>query len=103
MCWCKAGSHAEPSIKNFIKTNADVAKHLIGGKIGIIYRTLEMSISMKETEQGLVHTEMRKDAYILSTPVVLTWDCPRRGSGVSVNGDVREGPAENPLKRIGLE
>jgi len=46
---------------------------------------------------------MRKDAYISSTPVVLTWDCPCYGWRFSVDGGVIEGTAEKPLKRIELE
>jgi glycine/D-amino acid oxidase-like deaminating enzyme/nitrite reductase/ring-hydroxylating ferredoxin subunit len=113
--------HADPSIKNFIKTNADVAKHLIGGKIGIIYRTPE-DVDIDEgavvnvngaracayrDEKGCLHLV---DSNCTHMGCELewnngerTWDCPCHGSRFSVDGDVIEGPAEKPLKRIELE
>lgn len=109
------------SMKSFISTNVDVAKHLIEGKLEYPL----MSIDDLEADQGsVVHVNgQRAGAYrdkdgkvfIVDTTCThlgcevewnsadRTWDCPCHGSRFSIRGDVIEGPAESPLEKIAEE
>lgn len=110
--------HANPSVKNLITQNADVAKHLIAGKFEIVYKKPE-DLSNDEGAVVTIDGE-RAGAYRDSNGVLhlvdttcthmgcevewnngeRTWDCPCHGSRFSIDGDVIEGPAEQPLKKI---
>jgi len=113
--------NADPSIKNFITQNADVAKHLIQGKLEIVNgRPEDLS-----NDEGAVVTVNGKRAgayrddkgslHIVDTTCThmgcelewnsgeRTWDCPCHGSRFSINGSVVEGPAEKPLKKLEAE
>lgn len=112
--------NADPSIKEFISTNIDVAKHLLEGKLEYPLRDVN---DLKNDEGSVVHVSGKragayKDAegklYIVDTTCShlgcevewnsgdRTWDCPCHGSRFSIVGDVIEGPAETPLERIDL-
>ncbi|NEU30478.1 FAD-dependent oxidoreductase [bacterium LRH843] len=109
---------ADPSIKHFLSTNADVAKHLISGKLELADRKPE---DVKIDEATYVSVDGRKAAayrdkegelYLLDTACThlgcdvhwnsgdRTWDCPCHGSRFSYTGDVIEGPAKLPLPRL---
>ncbi|HET7657624.1 MAG TPA: FAD-dependent oxidoreductase, partial [Bacillales bacterium] len=110
--------YADPSLKQFLIQNADVAKHLIRGKFEMPVKdpeTLE-----KDEGQILVYRGQRAGAYkdtdgklhILDTTCThmgcevewnhgdRTWDCPCHGSRYSYKGEVIEGPAEKPLEYL---
>lgn len=109
--------YADPSLKEFIKENVDVAKHLIKGKLEIADKNPE---DLKNDEGAVVMIYgARKGAYrdvdgklhIVDTTCThvgcecnwndgdRTWDCPCHGSRFSYTGEVVEGPAEKPLAR----
>jgi glycine/D-amino acid oxidase-like deaminating enzyme/nitrite reductase/ring-hydroxylating ferredoxin subunit len=112
---------ADPSdIKQFIKENADVAKHFVSGKME---RPAKNPRSLKVDEGGVVtQNGKRCGAYrdedgglhIVDTTCThlgcevewnsgdRTWDCPCHGSRFKYDGTVVEGPAIKPLKKINL-
>ncbi|MFC0272371.1 FAD-dependent oxidoreductase [Metabacillus herbersteinensis] len=113
--------YADPSIKKFIMTNADVAGHLIEGKVDIADKQID-DISKDEGAVVVVNGK-RAGAYrddvgtlhVVDTTCThlgcevewncgdRTWDCPCHGSRFSVKGDVIEGPALKPLKMVDLD
>lgn len=109
---------ADPSVKEFISTNVDVAKHLIAGKLEYPLRSPD---DLTEDEGAVVNVDgKRAGAYkdpdgklfIVDTTCThlgcevewnsgdRTWDCPCHGSRFSIVGDIINGPAEQPLKKI---
>lgn len=112
---------ADPSVKEFIRTNVDVAKHLIAGKLEYPLRNPE---DLVEDEGAVVNVNgKRAGAYkdpdgklfIVDTTCThlgcevewnsgdRTWDCPCHGSRFSIVGDIINGPAEQPLKRVEVD
>ncbi|MBP0726361.1 FAD-dependent oxidoreductase [Bacillus sp. RG28] len=110
--------NADPSVKNFFTLNLDVAKHLIEGKLEYAFRKPEdlvngegavVNVNGKRAgaykdEDGVVHivdtTCTHLGCELEWNSGDCTWDCPCHGSRFSIKGDVIEGPAEKPLKRI---
>ncbi|MFD0670091.1 FAD-dependent oxidoreductase [Cohnella sp. GCM10027633] len=111
--------HADPDIKSFVKDNADVAKELIAGKLELTYRTPEDLIA---GEGGVVRVNGKRagayrdpggDLHLVDTTCThlgcethwndgdRTWDCPCHGSRFSYTGEVVEGPAKEPLAKVG--
>ena len=108
--------HATPSLKNFLVENANVAAHLIKGKLEITNMdpsTLANDegaiISIKGERKGAYKDEDGKLHVVDTTCTHMgcevewnsgdrTWDCPCHGSRFSYTGDVVEGPAEKPLQ-----
>jgi Rieske Fe-S protein len=110
--------YADPSLKEFIKTNADVAGHLFKGKLQTPAKTYE---HLSNDEGGVIQFKGQRaggykddegNVHIVDTTCThlgcetewnegdRTWDCPCHGSRFSTTGDVIEGPAEKPLKRL---
>ncbi|MFB4474761.1 FAD-dependent oxidoreductase, partial [Oceanobacillus caeni] len=109
--------YATPSIKNFLVQNANVAGHLIKGKL----QTSNTDPNTLEKDEGAVIriNGERKGAYrdqegklhIVDTTCThvgcevewnsgeRSWDCPCHGSRFTYTGDVIEGPAEKPLQK----
>ncbi|KYG29315.1 FAD-dependent oxidoreductase [Alkalihalobacillus trypoxylicola] len=112
---------SDPSIKQFISTNSDVAKHLIGGKL----EQPTKNVDELESDEGSVVTWHGKRAgaykdtdghiHVVDTTCThlgcevnwnhgdRTWDCPCHGSRFGYDGHVIEGPAKKPLKTLHSE
>jgi glycine/D-amino acid oxidase-like deaminating enzyme/nitrite reductase/ring-hydroxylating ferredoxin subunit len=112
---------ADPSVKNLISTNADVAKHLLKGKLEVVPKEVD---DLQEGEGAVVtyngkragaYKDVDGKLYILDTTCThigcetewnhaeKSWDCPCHGSRFSYSGDVIEGPALKPLKSVAEE
>ncbi len=106
------------SAKNFVKENATVAKELIKGKIKRESRSIE---ELEHDEGGIIQLDGKKvGAYkdkegtchllkpicthmgcdVVWNDAERSWDCPCHASRFSYKGDVLEGPATKPLKRV---
>ncbi|PLT30295.1 FAD-dependent oxidoreductase [Peribacillus deserti] len=107
-----------PSIMNFIKDNANVAKHLVEGKLDKPNHTIE-EVGIDEGHVVTVngkragaYRDKNGELFLVDTTCThmgcelnwnrgdRTWDCPCHGSRFAVNGDVIDGPAKNPLKKV---
>ncbi|RDW17373.1 FAD-dependent oxidoreductase [Oceanobacillus arenosus] len=108
---------ANPSLKNFLVENANVATHLIKGKLemtNINPETLANDegavITIKGERKG-AYKDMEGQLHIVDTTCThvgcevewnngdRSWDCPCHGSRFSYTGEVLEGPAEKPLQK----
>lgn len=106
---------ADPGLRNFVVENVDVAGSLIAGKVGVTFKEPH---DVKPNEGALVMVDGQKcGAYrdeagqlhvVDATCTHLgcevewnhgdrTWDCPCHGSRYTVEGEVIEGPAKQPL------
>ncbi|WP_408008745.1 FAD-dependent oxidoreductase [Pseudalkalibacillus sp. A8] len=113
--------YTDPSLKNLVVQNADVAGHFVAGKVGLAHRKLK---EMANDEGAVVKVNgKRAGAYkdkngclhLVDTTCThmgcetewnsgdRTWDCPCHGSRFAIDGTVVEGPAEKPLKKVSLE
>lgn len=110
--------NADPGVKNFISINTNVAKELAKGKLTANYRKPD---DLKNDEGSVVFINGKRagayrdelgELHILDTTCThlgcevqwndaeRTWDCPCHGSRFSIDGEVVEGPAQKPLKKI---
>ncbi|WHY74961.1 FAD-dependent oxidoreductase [Fictibacillus enclensis] len=112
---------ADPSLKTLVVENADVAKHLIEGKLEMPDRTpadLGPDEGAPVTYNGKragAYKDERGQLYVLDTTCThlgcevawnnaeRTWDCPCHGSRFSYEGEVVEGPATDPLTKLNDE
>lgn len=109
--------YARPSLKNFLVQNANVAEHLIKGKLQISQINPDTMandegaiISVKGERKG-AYKDKEGTLHIVDTTCThlgcevewnsgeRTWDCPCHGSRFSYHGDLVEGPAEKPLQK----
>jgi glycine/D-amino acid oxidase-like deaminating enzyme/nitrite reductase/ring-hydroxylating ferredoxin subunit len=109
---------ADPGLKKIIKENVNVAGTLIGGKLELPDKEIKdiqngegAAISIKGKRAGAYKTPDGK-LYVVDTTCThmgcevnwnsaeTTWDCPCHGSRFSYDGQVIEGPADEPLKMI---
>ena len=109
--------HANPSIKTFLKENANVAAQLVKGKLDSTHQNAddlapeEGAITSINGQRKGIYKNADGDVYIVDTTCThvgcevnwnqaeKTWDCPCHGSRFSYKGEVIEGPAEKPLKK----
>lgn len=112
---------ANPGIKNFIVQNFSVAKELISGKVEIIHKkTQELGpdegavvfhdgkrVGGYRDPEGKLHLVDRTCTHMGCecewNDGERSWDCPCHGSRFSYEGEVIEGPATVPLKKLTAE
>ena len=103
---------------NVVTFNADVAKHLIKGKLEIPTKELdelnagEGSVVMYNGKRAGAYKDKEGKMYIVDTTCThlgcecewnhaeKSWDCPCHGSRFAYDGDVIEGPAKKPLTNL---
>ncbi|ACT01579.1 FAD-dependent oxidoreductase [Paenibacillus sp. JDR-2] len=106
------------TVGKLISDNADVAKHLIGGKLEYVKKRPEQ---LEKDEGSVIQIHGRRaggyrdkegQLFLVDTTCThmgcevewnngeRTWDCPCHGSRFSITGEVIEGPAEKPLVRL---
>lgn len=109
---------ADPSVKKIIKESVNVAANLISGKFERPDKELKdikegegSVVTIKGARAGAYKTEAG-ELFVVDTTCThmgcevnwnggdKTWDCPCHGSRFSYEGEVMEGPAEKPLKKI---
>ncbi|WP_164668833.1 FAD-dependent oxidoreductase [Virgibacillus doumboii] len=113
--------HADPAIRKFTSANADVAKHLIKGKLEYTndnvkdLSTDDATVTRVKGKRTGVYKDKENILYAVDTTCKhlgcevhwnsgdRTWDCPCHGSRYSYTGEVIEGPAVEPLNKVKLE
>nr|WP_231514811.1 FAD-dependent oxidoreductase [Oceanobacillus salinisoli] len=108
---------ADPSLKEFVKINADVAKHMVKGKLEYTDNNIEKlkadnaTITRINGKRTGVYKDKEKKLHMVDTTCThmgcevewnsgdRTWDCPCHGSRFSYTGDIIEGPAKKPLPK----
>src|SRR5690625_1461515 len=111
----------DPSVRKWITFNADVAKHLVKGKVDrpedkiesiandsakiIVYKGERVGVYRDENDQlyGVDTTCTHLGCEVNWNDAEKTWDCPCHGSRFTYKGYVVEGPAVKPLERVDLE
>ncbi|SMQ65516.1 Glycine/D-amino acid oxidase [Bacillus sp. OV166] len=112
---------ADPDLKSVITTNADVAKHLIKGKLEYTDKSAddlqvgEGSVVMYNGKRAGGYKDENGKLYVVDTTCThlgcecewnhaeKSWDCPCHGSRYAYSGDVIEGPAKKALKLLAEE
>lgn len=110
--------HADPDLKTFIVQNADVAKHLVEGKLEMVHRTPqelepdEGAVVRVNGKRAGAYRDQHGRLHMVDTTCThmgcevewnqgeRSWDCPCHGSRFSYKGDVLEGPAKKPLQTV---
>lgn len=112
---------ADPSVKEFASVNADVAKHMIKGKLdmrkgevsqlnqdeALITRVSGQRTGIYKDDQDQLHavdtTCTHLGCEVNWNSGERSWDCPCHGSRFSYTGEVLEGPAKEPLAKVDLD
>ncbi|MDR7238347.1 FAD-dependent oxidoreductase [Neobacillus drentensis] len=112
---------ADPDLKSVITTNADVAKHLIKGKLEYTDRSPddlqvgEGSVVMYNGKRAGAYKDENGKLYVVDTTCThlgcecewnhaeKSWDCPCHGSRYAYSGDVIEGPTKKALELLAEE
>jgi glycine/D-amino acid oxidase-like deaminating enzyme/nitrite reductase/ring-hydroxylating ferredoxin subunit len=103
-------------VKTFVKENAAVAKHLVGGYVSpgdvasvdelgpgeaAVIRTGLTKTAAYRDESGTVHAVSARCTHLGCivgwNAAETSWDCPCHGSRFDVDGNVLQGPAVQPL------
>ncbi len=110
--------YADPTIKQFIKQNTDVAVQLVKGKLEVLNRYPEHldrdegAVVEVNGKRAGAYRDLEGKLHIVDTTCThmgcevewnsgeRTWDCPCHGSRFSFEGEVIDGPANKPLTQI---
>ncbi|MBM7649212.1 glycine/D-amino acid oxidase-like deaminating enzyme/nitrite reductase/ring-hydroxylating ferredoxin subunit [Bacillus ectoiniformans] len=110
---------AQPGVANFVKQTSNVAALFVKGKLDYFFKNNEeLPINQGvvinwEGKRAGAFKEENGSVHLVDTTCThmgcecewngaeRTWDCPCHGSRFSVSGEVVEGPAKKPLKRLG--
>lgn len=110
--------HADPDLKNFAEINGEAAKELVKGKLEYTKGSIEElhkdqgEVMRINGKRAGVYKDLSGNVQIVDTTCThlgcelnwnqgeRTWDCPCHGSRFSTKGDVLEGPAKSPLKKL---
>lgn len=110
--------HADPGLQTLVTENANVAKQLIGGKLerprlepkdvqpdeGAVVEVNGKRAGAYREPNGALHvvdtTCTHLGCEVQWNAGERTWDCPCHGSRFSYSGEVIEGPAKKPLKKL---
>jgi Rieske Fe-S protein len=108
----------DPSVKNFLVQNFDVAGHLISGKVEMAEKKIEEltngegAVVKVRGKRAGAYKDTNGMVHIVDTTCThlgcecewnagdRTWDCPCHGSRYTYDGDVIEGPAEKSLTKL---
>ncbi len=108
----------DPSVKTFISQNANVAVEFVKGKIDLVDKQIEdvevgegVHVKINGEKCGAFRDEEGKLHVVNATCTHLgcevawnegerSWDCPCHGSRFSIDGEVLEGPADQPLNKM---
>ncbi|SEH47797.1 Rieske Fe-S protein [Halobacillus karajensis] len=112
---------SDPSMKQFLSQNFDVAAHLVDGKLELVAdrpNSLKKGEGMPvqwHGERAGAYRDEEGKLHVLDTTCTHmgcevewnsaehTWDCPCHGSRFNYDGAVVEGPADKPLMKIAIE
>ncbi|TFJ93872.1 FAD-dependent oxidoreductase [Lentibacillus salicampi] len=112
---------ADPSVRKFARMNADVAKHMIRGKLEYTNGQVkdlkpdDATVTRVNGQRTGVYKDENNQLYAVDTTCKhlgcevnwnsgdRTWDCPCHGSRYTYTGEVIEGPAKEPLNKVKLE
>jgi glycine/D-amino acid oxidase-like deaminating enzyme/nitrite reductase/ring-hydroxylating ferredoxin subunit len=110
--------NADPSLRELVTQNLDVAGHLLKGKLEFVPKdpsdlgNEEGSVVMVNGKRAGAYKDKNGELFIVDTTCThmgcecewnhaeRTWDCPCHGSRYAYSGDVIEGPAKRPLRTI---
>ncbi|WP_068497997.1 FAD-dependent oxidoreductase [Paenibacillus kribbensis] len=113
--------HVDPDIKTFVAQNANVAKHLIAGKLEMIHKKAEElqhdegAVIQVNGKRAGAYRDLQGALHLVDTTCThmgcevewneaeRTWDCPCHGSRYSYQGEVIEGPAKKSLGKVEFE
>lgn len=109
---------ADPSLRTIITNNADVAGHLLKGKLEFVPKSVndvrneEGSVVMHNGKRAGAYRDENGKLHLVDTSCThlgcetewnhaeKTWDCPCHGSRYTYAGEVVEGPAVKPLTNL---
>lgn len=112
---------ADPAVRKFTSMNADVAKHMVRGKLEYTndnvkdLSTDDVTVTRVNGKRTGVYKDQDNQLYAVDTTCKhlgcevnwnsgdRTWDCPCHGSRYAYTGEVIEGPAKEPLNKVELE
>ncbi|WP_416147869.1 FAD-dependent oxidoreductase [Salipaludibacillus sp. HK11] len=111
----------DPSMKEFLRHNMDVAKHFVVDKLEPSQKKLEefeigeAAVVSKDGSKAGAYRDEQGKLHVVDTTCKhmgcevewnngeLTWDCPCHGSRFSYDGSVIEGPADEPLESLQID
>ncbi|MFD1360494.1 FAD-dependent oxidoreductase [Lentibacillus salinarum] len=112
---------ADPAVRKFTRMNADVAKHMIKGKLEYTNDNVkdlkpdDATVTRVNGKRTGVYKDNDHQLYAVDTTCKhlgcevnwnsgdRTWDCPCHGSRYAYTGEVIEGPANEPLNKVELD
>lgn len=110
--------YADPTVKTFLTYAGNMVKHMVKGKLEAVTRQPEEleagqgSVVSVDGKRAGAYRDHEGQLHIVDTTCThmgcevewnsgdLSWDCPCHGSRFSYQGEVLDGPADKPLKRI---